>query len=242
MRFAIFSDIHSNLEALEAVLKDIKGQRITHLFCLGDIVGYAANPSECVEVIRDLECYAIRGNHDEMCIEDHPDMEGYNDMARKGLEYSRKHLSREQKNYLRDLPYSGMFPEYTFVHSCLHHPQSWIYVLSYREAALHFKEQTTAASFCGHTHFPIIFEDGDKLRAYPGITRMELAKDKRYLINVGSVGQPRDGDNRACYGIYEPESRIFEFRRIPYEIEKAQRKIIAAGLPELLAARLKAAM
>jgi len=241
MKVAIFSDIHSNLEALLAVLEDMNSQGVTHRICLGDIVGYSADPSECVREIKSLACATLKGNHDEQATSESV-MEGYNELARESLFYSRENLEPSQKQFLNSLPYQLQFSDSTFVHSCLYQPQNWIYVLSYREASLNFENQTTPIAFCGHTHFPLIFENNTPLRAYHTVKKMRLNKRKRYLINVGSVGQPRDGDNRSCYGIYDDEENMFEFRRVPYDIEKATGKIIRAGLSPILAARLRAAM
>lgn len=241
MKVAIFSDIHSNLEALEAVLEDMESQSITHRICLGDIVGYSADPSECVKEIISLDCSALKGNHDEEATSQ-SSLENYNDLARESLFYSRENLDASQKDYLSSLPYQLELSDSTFVHSCLYQPQNWIYVLSYREASLNFENQSTPVAFCGHTHYPLIFENNTPLRAYHTVKKMKLNKRRRYLINVGSVGQPRDGDNRSCYGIYSPDDGVFEFRRVTYDIEKTAAKIIRAGLSPILAARLRAAM
>jgi len=241
MKVAVFSDIHSNLEALEAVLEDMESQFVTHRMCLGDIVGYSADPSQCVKEVKALDCSAIKGNHDEEATCDST-LDGYNDLAKESLFYSREHLEQSEKEYLNTLPYELKLSNSTFVHSCLCHPENWMYVLSYREASLNFENQTTPVAFCGHTHYPLIFENNTPLRAYHTVKKIRLNKRRRYLINVGSVGQPRDGDNRSCYGIYDPDESFFEFRRVEYDIEKTADKIVRAGLSPILAARLRAAM
>ncbi|MFQ3670347.1 MAG: metallophosphoesterase family protein [Verrucomicrobiia bacterium] len=241
MRIAIFSDIHSNLEALEAVLEDMDKQRVDGKICLGDIVGYSANPAECVDRVAGLAIPTLLGNHDQVCTMKDP-LEGYNDLAKEGIAYSRRHLEAHHLKFLRRLPMTHEFDGVTYVHSSLHQPEAWVYVLSYHEAALNFSAQKTAVAFCGHTHQPVIFEQNRPMRAYLCVRKMKLQPGRNYLINVGSVGQPRDGDSRACYGIYDGESRRFEFRRVTYDIEAAQKKILDAGLSPILAARLKAAM
>lgn len=241
MRIAIFSDIHSNLEALEAVLEDMDKQRVDAKICLGDIVGYSANPAECLDRVATLAIPTLLGNHDQVCTSNDP-LEGYNDLAKEGIAFSRKHLGKRHVEFLRGLPMTHEFDGVSYVHSSLHQPESWVYVLSYHEAALHFSAQRTGVAFCGHTHQPVIFEENRPMRAYLCVRKVKLQADRHYLINVGSVGQPRDGDSRACYGIYDGVSRRFEFRRVRYDIEAAQKKILDAGLSPILAARLKAAM
>lgn len=241
MKIAIFSDIHSNLEALDAVLADMETQGITDKICLGDIVGYSANPAECVDRVQSLKIKTLLGNHDQVCTRNDP-LEGYNDLAREGIDFSRRQLQAHHITFLKSLPFQHTLGDITFVHSCLHQPESWIYVLSYHEADLNFRAQKTTVAFCGHTHQPVIFEDNAPFRAYLSVRKITLDGKRRFLINVGSVGQPRDGDSRASYGIYEPETKTFELRRVRYDIAKAQDKIISSGLSPILAARLKAAM
>lgn len=241
MRVAIFSDIHSNLEALEAVLADMETQRVDAKLCLGDIVGYSANPAECVDRILGMEIPTLLGNHDQVVTLD-DSLEGYNDLAKEGILYSRKQLAPRHLRFLEKRPLTYECDGVSYVHSSLYQPDAWIYVLSYHEATLNFQAQRTPVAFCGHTHQPVIFEQNQPVRAYLSVRKVRLQPNRSYLINVGSVGQPRDGDPRACYGIYDSESRRFEFRRVRYDIESAQKKILEAGLSPILAARLKAAM
>lgn len=237
VKYGIFSDIHSNLEALVAVLRDMKEQGVTHTVCLGDIVGYNANPRECVEVVRTLGCLVIKGNHDDI-VATNQDAHHFNALAGEGITHSKKALRDEHKNYLRALPMQARVADFTVVHSSLDDPEDWNYVNTSLEAESSFTYQHTQLCFCGHTHIAKIFIREREVRELPKTNRLELKKNCRYLINVGAVGQPRDRDWRSSYVIYTPESRLVEFRRVPYDLEACQVKIMNSGLPEPLAARL----
>lgn len=242
MKIAIFSDVHSNLPALEAVLKDIDAQQVDQRVCLGDTVGYNADPAACLDRVRKVADVVVQGNHD-LYSANKEALEDFNPVARAGVEYSRKHLVEEQKKWLRTLPLVKNAGAYTYVHASLFEPKDWIYVSSPLEAMLHFREQTTPVAFCGHTHRPVVWHSDDgPIEATRPRDRMKLDKPGKYLVNVGSVGQVRDGDPRACYVIFEPEKHTLRFRRIEYDIAAAQQKIIAAGLPHFLALRLQAGM
>ena len=236
MRFAIFSDVHANLEAFEAVMADARENKCTHYVCLGDVVGYNANPHECVELIRELDCPIVKGNHDEQASLAESSRD-FNEMAEAAIQWTRDNLSEEDINWLRDLKFQRQVRDFTIVHATLDTPEQWGYVFNNLDAAASFTYQHTTVCFFGHTHVPMAFvrEEGvqrrqiDKLRIEPG---------KKYFINVGSVGQPRDGDWHAAYCIYHIESNIVEQRRLKYDLASAQKKIIDAGLPPLLAERL----
>lgn len=243
MKIAIFSDVHSNLPALEAVLRDIDGQKVDARVCLGDTVGYNASPGECLERVRTVSDTVIQGNHDLYSATDE-DLSDFNPVARSGVEYSRKNLSPAQKDWLRALPLVKAEGDHVYVHASLYSPEDWIYVSSPLEAILHFREQKTPVAFCGHTHRPVVWylDNEQPLDTLRPRARMKLDQPGRYLVNVGSVGQVRDGDPRACYVIYEPEKRVLNYRRVEYNIATAQREILAAGLPPFLAMRLQAGM
>jgi predicted phosphodiesterase len=236
MRFAIFSDIHANLEAFEAVLADARENNCTDFVCLGDVVGYNANPHECVARIREMACPTVKGNHDEQAslVESSRD---FNEMAEAAIQWTRDNLTNEDKQWLRDLKLQRIVGDFTIVHATLDMPEQWGYVFNNLDAAASFAHQQTAVCFFGHTHVPMAFvrDEGvqrhqlDKLRIEPG---------KKYFINVGSVGQPRDGEWHAAYCIYDIESNTVEQRRLKYDVAAAQKKIIDSGLPRLLAERL----
>lgn len=236
MKFAIFGDIHANLEALQSVLWDAHEQGCSHHVCLGDIVGYAANPSECLELVRQLNCPTVRGNHDEGAAGESA-LEELNPLAQSALLWTRDQLSAEQRQWLRELKLVRQVRDFTIVHATLDSPGSWGYVTNRFDAMASFSYQFTQVCFYGHTHVPRIFEKQDSVRAERG-TEVILQRGVKYFVNVGSVGQPRDGDWRASYAIYDLQAQSIVIRRVNYDVESAQAKILAAGLPSLLAERL----
>ena len=236
MKYAIFGDIHANLEALEAVMLDAAANDCTDFVCIGDIVGYNANPSECLKLVRDLDCPVVKGNHDEEACLDTP-LEGLNPLAKKALEWTRASLSEEEREWLDALKLVRQVRNFTIVHATLDTPGNWGYVTNKFDAMASFSYQFTPICFYGHTHTPRIYIKGDTVEASDDLeTKIELGK--KYFINVGSTGQPRDGDWRASYAIYDEENQRVEIRRLEYDIATAQQKIIEAGLPEMLANRL----
>ena len=236
MRFAIFSDTHSNLEALEAVLADARERRCTHFVCLGDIVGYNANPHECVERIRELDCPTVKGNHDEQASLPLSTSD-FNELAERAIQWTRDNLTEEDKQWLRALPLQKKVRDFTIVHATLDTPAQWGYVFNNLDAAASFTYQHTTACFFGHTHVPMVFIRDEGVRR-EWIDHIRIEPTKKYLINMGSVGQPRDGNWRAAYCIYDIENNLVEQLRVKYDLAVAQQKIIKAGLPRLLAERL----
>ena len=236
---AIFSDVHSNLEALQAVLAEMESLGLTRRICLGDIVGYGANPAECLELVRSLGCPIVKGNHDQLVAGDE-ELEGVSDTAKSGIEFSRKQLSSEQRKFLADLPMTLTDEGCEFVHASLDQPEGWWYVLRPEDALLHFEAQTRPVCFCGHTHIPFVWHNDPKgkLDVARGTGAVRLPEKGKALINVGSVGQPRDRRAEACYAIFDLKARRVEFRRVPYDIAAAKRKIIKARLPRFAAQRL----
>jgi diadenosine tetraphosphatase ApaH/serine/threonine PP2A family protein phosphatase len=236
MRFAIFSDIHANLEAFEAVLADARDNKCTDFVCLGDVVGYNANPHECVERLREMDCPIVKGNHDEQAslLESSRD---FNEMAEAAIQWTRDHLTEEDKEWLRGLKLQRQVRDFSIVHATLDTPEQWGYVFNNLDAAASFTYQDTTVCFFGHTHVPMGFIRDEGVQRQR-IDKLQIDTGKKYFINVGSVGQPRDGDWHAAYCIYHIESNIVEQRRVKYDLETAQKKIIDAGLPRLLAERL----
>jgi predicted phosphodiesterase len=236
MRFAIFSDIHANLEALQAVLTDAEANQCTHYVCLGDIVGYNANPHECLQIVRNLDCPVVKGNHDEQASMT-DDLAGFNPLAEEAINWTRRHLTEEDKQYLRDLRFSRQVRDFTIVHATLDTPQKWGYVFNILDASASFNYQFTALCFYGHTHAPRAYVRDTSVHSV-NFDKVTIEPGKKYFLNVGSVGQPRDGDWHASYAIYHVDKQYVELRRIEYDIYTAQDKIIAAGLPQRLADRL----
>jgi predicted phosphodiesterase len=236
MRLAVLSDIHSNLEALEAVLADARERECTQFVCLGDVVGYNANPHECVERVRAMDCPIVKGNHDEQAslIESSRD---FNELAEHAIEWTRDNLTEEDKEWLRGLRLQRQVRDFTIVHATLDTPAQWGYVFNNLDAAASFTYQHTAVCFFGHTHVPMAFIRDEGIKRVR-IEQLQIDMTKKYFINTGSVGQPRDADWRAAYCIYHFDKNVVEQRRVKYDLATAQKKIVKAGLPRLLAERL----
>lgn len=237
-KFAILGDIHSNLDALNVVLDDCRSQGVTDFLCTGDVVGYNACPRECLEIIRDLGCPVVMGNHDHY-VSSVQNLEDFNPHAAAVIEWTREQLTEEEMTYLANLPFVKTTMGITLVHSTMDVPENFGYVFDHLQAEAHFTHQVTPLCFHGHTHCPMVYEK--QLSAVYRIDAQDfrLPIGRKYFVNVGSVGQPRDGDPRAAYAIYEPKSRALSFRRLDYDIAAAQERIRLAGLPERLAERLE---
>jgi len=236
MKFAIFGDIHANLEAFETVLTDAADNQCTHFACIGDIVGYNANPGECLEIVRNLECPVVKGNHDEEVSSNQP-LTGLNPLARRALEWTRSQISEEDKEWIKNLRLVRQVREFTIVHATLDTPGGWNYVTNKFDALASFSYQFTPVCFYGHTHAPKFYVKSSQVQAISD-DQVLVEPTKKYFVNVGSVGQPRDGDWRSSYAIYDIERKTINIRRLEYDIELAQQKIKEAGLPEGLATRL----
>lgn len=236
MKYAIIADIHANLEALQVVLEDIKTQRCTHYACLGDVVGYNANPKECLDIIRSMGMPCVKGNHDEYCsIESN--LEGFNPHAAEAVNWTRRQLTEEDRQWLRDLKYIRLVASFSVVHATLDGPQRWGYVFDRLAAAASFTYQNTTVCFFGHTHVPVAFIRDTVVRGGT-YSKFKVEPGRKYFINVGSVGQPRDNNPKAAYVTYDLDEGLIELHRLDYDIPAAQAKIRAAGLPERLAERL----
>jgi predicted phosphodiesterase len=238
MRIAIFGDIHANLEALEAVLEDARALECNHFVCTGDIVGYNANPRECLQIVRDLECPTVKGNHDEFCSRKDVDLDRLNPLARSTMGWTRDQLDDEAKHWLDELKLVRQVRDFTVVHSTLDSPGGWAYVSNKFDAMASFNYQYTPVCFYGHTHVPKFFIKTLSVETMREPVCM-IEAGKKYFVNVGSVGQPRDGDWRAAYAIYDLNAKRVTIRRIEYDIATTQKKIHDAGLPPSLADRLE---
>jgi diadenosine tetraphosphatase ApaH/serine/threonine PP2A family protein phosphatase len=236
MRFAIFGDIHANLEAFEATLADAEREKCDRFICLGDIVGYNADPKACLARIKELGCPVVKGNHDEYASSS-CSLETFNPLAESAIRWTRQTLSPAEKEFLTSLPLTADVESFTIVHATLDSPGDWGYVLNQLDAAASFSRQQRQLCFFGHTHSPRLFVKDGSVAGFP-LSEVKIEPKKQYFINVGSVGQPRDGDWRAAYAIYDLNSRKVTLRRLKYDIEKAQAKIRIAGLPLKLAERL----
>mgnify|MGYP001778353259 CR=1 FL=1 len=241
-RFAIISDIHANIEALDAVLADAKAQKVDDFLCLGDVVGYNAAPAECIRRIRELGCKVVMGNHDHYCSDPSVNLDDFQPNAASVIEWTRRNLSEDDIRWLQSLPYTLTLFGFTAVHSTLDSPEHFRYAFDATDAADSFTAQRSHVCFHGHTHVPCIFLRDSVTRAIQKWAPADGILDKgTYFINVGSVGQPRDGIPQACYAIYDTtqlKAPSIQFRRVDYDIEAAVRRIELAGLPDRLITRL----
>jgi len=237
MSTALLSDVHANLEALQAVLAEIDARRPRRILCLGDVVGYGANPNECLDLLRSRSEVVLLGNHDAAA-SGGPEAARFNVYARAAAEWTAKVLTRENREYLQKLPLTSAQGSYLCVHASPAMPRDWEYLLDRFDAEPQFAYFTEPVCFIGHTHQPAVFlSDPGGTKSLPvGSFRLDPAK--RYIVNVGSVGQPRDRDPRACFVLLSEGSGDLEFVRVPYDVAGAQAKIRAARLPDVLAARL----
>ncbi|MGJ8697896.1 MAG: metallophosphoesterase family protein [Verrucomicrobiaceae bacterium] len=236
MRIALFGDIHANLEALNAVIADANEQGCTDWICMGDVVGYNADPVACLKIIQEANWPVVKGNHDDVA-SNTESLENMNPVAAAALQWTREQLDEEQKDWLRNLRMVRQVEDFTVVHATLDQPQAWNYVTNKFDAMSNFSYQFTNLCFHGHTHVPKVFVRENRVTELPAET-VEIEKGKKYFVNTGSVGQPRDGDWRACYVIYDVPTGTIIFRRVEYDLATTQQKIRDAGLPEMLAERL----
>jgi diadenosine tetraphosphatase ApaH/serine/threonine PP2A family protein phosphatase len=239
MRIVLVSDIHSNAVALQAVRAALP---IYHeLWCLGDTIGYGPEPNECVDQVRALAKHVLTGNHDLASL-GLVSLVDFNALARAANLWNNEQLKPEQRAFMQDLPaHLPLPPQVTLAHASPRDP-IWEYILDPETARMNLRYFDTPICFVGHTHVPMVFAlhgDGsiEFRRGAPGEI-VQLKPESRYIINPGSVGQPRDGDPRAAYAVWDTEAQIVRFNRVEYDIVATQRKMQAAGLPELLAERL----
>ncbi len=240
MRYAIICDVHGNLEAFEAVLAEIKRQRIDRIFHLGDIVGYNSNPNECMELLLSENITSIMGNHDAAaCGLDDPLW--FNSAAKQAVMWTRKQLLPKFRDYLRTLPETLVIDNILLAHGSPEMRDN--YILDWMDAMRQFvvmERMSVNICFFGHSHLPALF-------AYRGFNhdlnqhgKHSLDKSNRYLVNFGGLGQPRDGDPRTCFGIFDSDEMTVEFFRLKYDVLKCAKKVEQAGLDVYLAERLMA--
>ena len=237
MRYALLSDIHGNLEALEAVLAHA-ASRADAVLVLGDVVGYGADPVACLERVAERAQSVVAGNH-EHGVAGLLDLDWFNDRARVALEWTRRRLDRDHLAWLSTRPLVAELDDATLVHASPDRPAEWDYLVSAEDGYEVFGAFATRVCFVGHSHRAGVWSVGSSGRAHEPRTRaIELEAGRRYLVNVGSVGQPRDGDPRASYAVWDLGARRVTIERVPYDLPTAQRKILRAGLPRFLADRL----
>ncbi|CAB3287599.1 Metallophosphoesterase [Methanocaldococcus lauensis] len=233
---AIISDIHSNLEALTAVLDDIKNRKIKKIVCLGDIVGYGANPNECIEIIRKLKCKCVAGNHDYYVL-GKESLDALNTYGVIAILWTKNIITEENLSFLDSLPLviedKIKNKKVVFSHANPKYPELWEYLFpDYVDDVFDCGDLI----FVGHSHIPFVNSETENILLHRGVVYLE--DDKKYLINPGSVGQPRDRINKASYCIFDTKNFKIEIVRVEYDIKKAYEKIVKSGLPEFLGERL----
>ena len=238
MKIAVYSDVHGNLEALTAVLKDMKREEPDARLFLGDAVGYGPNPNECVEMVRENSDVVLAGNHDWAAV-GLTDPSYFNPQAYESLQWTIESLSDENKAFLKTLAPSGLYGQVQLAHSTPFKPEEWGYLLSLQDAMENYPALTRNVCFTGHSHQPIIIEYADGANIVPiHDLYLILQANRKYIINVGSVGQPRDSNRDACYLVYDEKGRNVGYRRVEYDLVKTQKKMAKAKLPEYLIRRL----
>ncbi len=277
MRYGIFSDIHGNLEALEAIIDAFKNEHIDVYLSCGDIVGYGANPHECIEIVKALPAQTIAGNHDWAVI-DKADLNDFNEVAQQAIDWTKRQINKADREFLEQLDLVFRNDHLIIVHGTLKDPERFDYLIYGHQAEEMLGALDRPVCFVGHTHIPMMikgregpFDPNSELENNPlfegsrseifhplgealtidqrflnrswGFEVLETAEIKigsaeKVIVNVGSVGQPRDKNPMACYCVYDHQTQVIQVKRVSYNIPLAQQKILDAGLPEFLASRL----
>lgn len=236
MLYAVIGDVHGNLHALKAVLDDIAATGVEQVLCVGDIVGYGAHPAQCMEAMRELSAVTVGGNHD-WGVADKVSIQYFNADARDSVDWTRQNLSDADIEELKATTLTALVEDVTLVHSTLFAPEEFDYMQTAFDVQLSFKHLETGICFCGHSHVPVMLLNGASVECFL-TPELELAKGQRAIVNVGSVGQPRDLDPRASYALYDAEHRKVIMRRVEYDVHGAADSILKAGLPITNARRL----
>lgn len=238
MRYGIFGDVHSNIEAFEAVIGAYKKEKIDKYICVGDVVGYGVNPEECIDKIISLGAFVCAGNHDWAAV-NLLSLDYFNPDAAAAIAWTRKNLNTRHKGFLESLKLVYKNDDLTVVHATLDHPAEFNYLTEAYMAEETFLSMETKICFVGHTHIPGIFRKGADERIYYHQDRqIFLSKENKYIVNVGSIGQPRDNNLHSCYCIFDTTEAEIEIKRMPYDAKKTRNKIIGQGLPVFLGERL----
>jgi diadenosine tetraphosphatase ApaH/serine/threonine PP2A family protein phosphatase len=238
MRYGIFSDVHSNLEALESVLQAYSSEHIDGFFCVGDIVGYGANPVECINRVRALPAVTIAGNHD-WAAAGVINVTAFNPLAQKAVAWTADQLDSNDVQFLEELRLEYQEDPVTLVHASLDSPAVFNYLADTTPASESFALMKTQLCFVGHTHGVAVYAQKQNGAVLDETARaFTIEKDTRYIVNIGSVGQPRDGDSKAAYCIFDSDTGTIEIKRVAYDKETARTRIIDAGLPAFFGDRL----
>jgi diadenosine tetraphosphatase ApaH/serine/threonine PP2A family protein phosphatase len=237
LRYGVLGDIHSNLEALEAVLDALDREKPDGLLSPGDVVGYGGAPVECVRMIRERAPALVAGNHD-WAVAGRLPLDYFNSYARDAILWTRKALDRDALRFLGDLPLTLTAGAVTLAHGTIHDPELFDYLQTPYDAHLSFARLPTPFGIVGHSHIPVTFLSGTTITYAVG-PQVDLSVAAQALVNVGSVGQPRDEDPRAAFGVLDTELRMIELKRVPYDVEASIARIRAARLPDVLGERLR---
>jgi diadenosine tetraphosphatase ApaH/serine/threonine PP2A family protein phosphatase len=229
MLIGLFSDVHGNLPALEVVLKELKELKVDRLVCLGDTVGYGPFPNECVDLVREHCAVVLKGNHDSGLVGETP-LDDFNQHGLSAILWSQKVVGPQNLDYLRGLPFLAVEHNITLAHASPLDPATWRYILTMEAAEDSFQAFSTNLCFIGHTHVPVVIGEDASINRY--------RRGGRYIVNVGSVGQPRDGNPAAAFGVYNTDDESYTLTRVPYDIKKTAEAIRSVGLPDFLAKRL----
>lgn len=237
MRYGIFSDVHGNLEAFEVALKFYKKERIDKFIFNGDIVGYGANPKECISLLKSLKPICIAGNHD-WAAADRFDLNYFNPYAKESLLWTREILSSREFNYLKTFFLIHKEGDFICVHGSLDNPAEFNYIIYTEDARRNFSYADKQILFTGHSHRREVFCLKDDQISYSKEEKIKISPNSKYIINEGSIGQPRDRDPRLSLCIYDSDDKVVILKRLEYNIKKAADKILNKGLPDILAMRL----
>jgi diadenosine tetraphosphatase ApaH/serine/threonine PP2A family protein phosphatase len=237
MRCAIFSDIHGNLEALTAVKRKLNLMAIDRHYCLGDIIGYGANPRESLQMIKELTRLSVMGNH-EWAVLGHDDMTSWHEAAREAVLWTRGQLKTEDLEFLSRLPFYQETEYFAMTHGAYPDPEEFVYLEDLTTARRMMVCAPRPVMFIGHTHVPLIIQGRPGEEFFVSGRQVTVVPGAQYIINVGSVGQPRDGNPLAAFAVYDTQGATVEIHRVEYDIAAAQEKIRRAGLPAMLADRL----
>jgi len=239
MRYAILSDIHSNADALSAVLRELDGLDMDVLVCLGDIVGYGPSPNETCDLLRERGCIAIAGNHDEAAVST-DEADSFNSLARAAIAWTRAELTPSNREYLRSLPREYRFDSFAIVHGAPTFHFAYIQDIADAQAA--FERVTMPVTFIGHTHVAEVYYRDESGRTFhqklSSGGRIDVTPQYRYIVNPGSVGQPRDRNPQASFAYFDDEAGYIEVRRVTYDVMRVRERMERAKLPAQLGDRL----
>jgi len=239
VRYGIFGDLHGNVHALKAVLRAYESESIDEYLCTGDLVGYGAHPAECIEITRDLCAHVVAGNHD-YAVCGRLTLEFFNSYAKAAVLWTRSALAQEHLDYLASLPLMTVVSDdITLSHATIYDAHVFDYIQTQYDAHLSLKELKSTCGFVGHSHIPIIFYLHDGIVSWTMDTVIDVADCEKVLVNVGSVGQPRDENPKAAYVIYDTEEQKIWIKRVDYDIEGAIEAIAEHELPRILGERLR---